>query len=104
MITNAVRFSTGYIQIHAKGYWNDQTINNSFTAPSSLKTTLQQDKNISLYVPRLESFALASSGPHTKGVEVMGIDPVKEDKMNGLAGKIMQGNYFDSSRAKDREF
>ncbi len=100
MITNAVRFSTGYIQIHANGYWNDQTINNSFIPPSFLKTTLQQDKNISLSVPKLESFALASSGPHTKGVEIIGIDPVKEDKMNGLAGKIMQGHYLDSRQSE----
>ena len=100
MITNAVRFSTGYIQIHANGYWDDQTINNSFVAPSSLKTILGRDKNISLSIPKLQSFALASSGPHTKGVEVIGIDPVKEDKMNGLAGKIMQGHYLDSRQSE----
>ncbi|MBS1653524.1 MAG: ABC transporter permease, partial [Bacteroidetes bacterium] len=97
MIGNAVRFSTGYIQVHAKGYWDDQNINNSFEYDSSLTSVFHKDKNISLYVPRLESFALASSGPHTKGVAVTGIDPVKEDKMNGLAGKIKEGKYFSAT-------
>jgi putative ABC transport system permease protein len=97
MIGNAVRFSTGYIQIHAKGYWDDQTINNSFIYDTTLSTLFHKEKNISLFIPRLESFALASSGPHTKGVSVMGIDPVKEDKMNGLAGKIKEGHYFKSN-------
>jgi ABC-type lipoprotein release transport system permease subunit len=97
MTGNAVRFSTGYIQVHAKGFWDDQTINNSFTADASVEKALQQDQNISLYVPRLESFALASSGPHTKGVGVMGIDAVQEDKMNGLAGKVVQGKYFNNN-------
>jgi ABC-type lipoprotein release transport system permease subunit len=94
MIGNAVRFSTGYIQVHANGYWADQSINNSFSNGDTLAEVLKEDKNISLVVPRLESFALASSGPHTKGVEVVGIDPSLEDKMNGLARKIKEGHYF----------
>jgi ABC-type lipoprotein release transport system permease subunit len=94
MISNAVRFSTGYIQVHAKGYWADQSINNSFTYDSSLSYFFEQENNISLAIPRLESFALASSGPHTKGVGVIGINPVLEDKMNGFAGKIKAGQYF----------
>lgn len=97
MIGNAVRFSTGYIQVHEKGYWDDQNINNSFEYDSSLAAVFSKDKNISLYVPRLESFALASSGQHTKGVAVAGIDPLKEDQMNGLAGKITEGQYFSAS-------
>ncbi|HPG10674.1 MAG TPA: ABC transporter permease [Chitinophagaceae bacterium] len=96
MISNAVRFSTGYIQVHAKGYWDDQNINNSFEYDPSLSAVFQKNKDISLYVPRLESFALASSGPHTKGVAVTGIDPEKEDEMNGLAKKIIEGDYFNS--------
>jgi putative ABC transport system permease protein len=97
MTGNAVRFSTGYIQVHAKGYWDDQSINNSFADATSLTNILQQDKNISLFAPRLESFALASSGLHTKAVAVAGIDPAKENSMNGLAGKIVQGHYFNDN-------
>ncbi len=98
MIGNAVRFSTGYIQVHAKGYWDDQTISNSFMANADVEKSILQDQNISSYVPRLESFALASSGPHTKAVGVVGIDAMKEDKMNGLSGKIVQGKYFIEPR------
>jgi ABC-type lipoprotein release transport system permease subunit len=95
MIGITLRFSTGYVQIHAKGYWDDKSINNSFDAESSLDSMLRQNNNVSLAIPRLESFALASSGPHTKGVAVSGIDPAKEDAMNNLAGKITAGAYFD---------
>jgi len=94
MISNAVRFSTGYLQVHANGYWDDQSINNCFTYDSSFSGIISGEKNISLFVPRLESFALSSSGPHTKGVGVIGIDPEKEDRMNGLAQKITEGRYF----------
>ena len=94
MIGNAVRFSTGYLQVHSKGYWEDQSINNAFQPDENIEKLLSNNSNVSLAVPRLESFALASSGLHTKGVQVMGIAPSKENKMNGLADKIIQGHYL----------
>lgn len=94
MISNAVKFSTGYLQIHTKGYWEDQSINNAFTPDEKLQKIINSYANISLAVPRLESFALASSGLQTKGVEVMGINPNLENKMNGLANKITEGSYL----------
>jgi len=30
MIDSMVRFYSGYIQIHSKGYWDEQTLDNSF--------------------------------------------------------------------------
>lgn len=94
MIKNAVSFSTGYAQVHAKGYWDDQSINNTFEWNDSLRSVFNADKNISLFVPRLESFVLASSGQHTKGVMISGIVPDKENSMNHLQTKIVQGSYF----------
>ncbi len=94
MIGNAVRFSTGYIQIHAKGYWDKPSINNSFEQSDLLDSLLDNNSNITLAVPRLESFVLASSGEHTKGVQVIGIDPAKEDKMSGISRKVTKGRYF----------
>ncbi|HET7115515.1 MAG TPA: FtsX-like permease family protein, partial [Hanamia sp.] len=94
MISNAVRFSTGYLQIHTKGYWEDKSINNAFMPDENLNQLIGNNTNVSLAVPRLESYALASSGPHTKGVEVVGIDPAQENKMNGLANKITEGSYL----------
>lgn len=97
MISNAVRFSTGYIQVHAKGYWDDKSINNSFTPSPAFDSVLRSESSISLAVPRLESFALASSGPHTKGVAVWGIDPVKENNMHVIADRMVAGKYLSAT-------
>ena len=94
MTANSVRFSTGYIQIHARGYWDDKTINNSFEDSDTLWRIIGNDKNITLANPLLETFTLVSSGQHTKGVAIEGIDPMKEDAMSKLAGKVVQGTYF----------
>ncbi len=96
MITNAVKLYTGHIQVHAKGYSENKSINNTFKLNDELMSVLNSNQNIKRIVPRLESFALGSSGPKTKGVLVMGIDPQKQNKMSNLSGKIIEGEYLKS--------
>jgi ABC-type lipoprotein release transport system permease subunit len=54
-------------------------------------------KQIKGFVPRLESFSLASSGDKTKGVLTVGIDPVLENEFTKLKEKIVTGRYFTNS-------
>ncbi len=96
MIDNVVKLSTGYIQIHKKGYWNDKSINETFVETTKLRNLLSSDKNLTLTLPRLESFALASSGKHTKGAVIIGTDPKLEDSLNHYSKKIIEGKYFKS--------
>lgn len=94
LVKNLVSFYTGYIQIHKKGYWKEQTLehllNKDFTAEQKLKN----EKNVNFYTPRFESFALASSGEITKGCLVVGISPESEDGITGLRNKIIKGSYL----------
>ncbi|MEI6158055.1 MAG: ABC transporter permease, partial [Atribacterota bacterium] len=97
LVDNAVHSYTGYIQLHKKGYWDDKDINNSFDFTDTLVKSLKSNKNVSEVIPRVESFALASSGPKTKGVMVIGIDPVKENILTGLKAKIVEGRYIEEA-------
>lgn len=94
MVHNVVSFSSGYIQIHKKGYWDEQSIENSFREDDNLYRLLRSQPELSGYAPRLESFALASVGEKTKGVFVLGIDPEKETRLSGLKSKITGGHYI----------
>jgi len=98
MVTNIVNFYSGYIQVHQKDYWEDKTINNTFEEDEQLSILLKSEYKVTNVIPRLESFALASSGELTKGVMVMGIDPVKEDKLTGIGSKIIEGDYLKSNQ------
>ena len=86
----------GYVQIHQDGFWDDQTIDNSFLLDTDLSQRLDQIEQIQGYARRLESFALASSEELTHGVAVIGIDPEAENSLTELSGKIEQGSYFES--------
>lgn len=94
MIDNVVGMYTGYVQVHQKGYWDDQSLDNAFAPTEELVNTLGQQKEISSWAPRLEGFALASSGSISKGAAVLGIDPERENDLTGLADLLTEGTYL----------
>ena len=95
MIDNSVRFYTGHIQIHQKGYWDDKVLDNSMATDSSLLESLTQIEGVTDVVPRVESFILAAYGSKTRGSLIMGIDPKAETGLTGLKDKLIEGEYLD---------
>ena len=86
MIENVVGQFTGYQQIHAEGYWEEQTLENSFEQPA--------DSMLEGYAPRIESFALAALGQKSRGAIVVGLDPDREIPGLKLHERIKQGKLF----------
>lgn len=99
MINNVVNFHTGYIQVHQKGFWEEQSLDYCFPLVAT-KQPLKQSAGVSAVVPRLESFALASTGANTMGVMVTGIDPVVENAMTGLKERLTAGDFLQSNSKK----
>ena len=91
---NLVSSYSGHIQIHKKGYSEEKIINNSFEPVSEDINKIKTLKHVKAFVPRIESFALASSGEHTKGCFVTGISPVEENNMTKISDKVTLGNYL----------
>jgi ABC-type lipoprotein release transport system permease subunit len=100
MKQNAIESYSGYLQIQKKGYWDDKNINNVFAIDSSVVQKLESDKRVKVIVPRLESFALASSGESTKGAMIMGISPEKENTMTRFSNYLVKGEMISE---KDRQ-
>jgi len=95
MADGIVEAFTGFMQVHKNGYWDDQTMDNSFAYEQNMLTAIESLENIKTVIPRLESFALASAGEQTKGILVVGIDPLKEMDLTHPQNKIKEGVYFD---------
>jgi ABC-type lipoprotein release transport system permease subunit len=94
MVHNVVGFHTGYLQIHSKGYWDDQTLNNTMSL-SEVKESIS-DFQLSL-VPRVENFSLVSYKKKTRGVLVVGTDPIEESKLTELQNRLVQGEFLSDS-------
>jgi ABC-type lipoprotein release transport system permease subunit len=100
LLESVLHSYTGYLQFHAKGYWNEKTLDYTMVWDDSLKNEIRKNKDVRNIVPRVESFALASAGEKTKGVIVVGIDPEIEEAFSNLTKKIVQGHML---KADDNE-
>jgi lipoprotein-releasing system permease protein len=99
MIDSSVRISTGYIQIHGKGYWDKRSLDKSILLDKDITSRLNKIPDVTLVVPRLETFTLVSYGNATKVSPIVGINPEKEKNMLKLKEKLVAGRYLtDSSR------
>jgi len=90
MFRNAIESYTGYLQVQQQDFWDDKTVDNTFRFDSALNRNIIRDPNVIATIPRFESFALASSGPKTKGVLVMGINPEKEEYLSKVPDKLIK--------------
>jgi ABC-type lipoprotein release transport system permease subunit len=89
MFKNIIESYTGYIQVQHEDFKETGTIDNVFKYGPEIEDAVFSVKNVISPVPRLESFALASSGNLTKGVLVMGIDPEKEKLLSNVYGRLV---------------
>ena len=97
LIKNVVGYYSGYVQIHEKGYWDEQVIDNCFELENVLTQKLQQNPNLNEIVPRLETFVLISKENSTKGCMLVGTDAVKENNLTQLKSKLIGGDYFKNN-------
>jgi putative ABC transport system permease protein len=94
MISNVVNYYFGYIQVHEKGYWDEQTINKAFDYQETLGKIPKEVSQIKAIIPRIESFALASTGNNTSGALVVGVEPDLENEMTSLESRLTEGEYL----------
>ncbi|MDR2497231.1 MAG: ABC transporter permease [Tannerellaceae bacterium] len=97
MIDNTLRSQTGHIQVHAKGYWEDKTIDNFMFVDDASMARLEAVDNITNVSPRVETFAMASHGLSSKGIAVIGISPGREEQKSNLPIKLVGGEYLSET-------
>lgn len=97
LVKNVVSFYTGYIQVHKKGYQEEQILDNSFAAAGKTEEKIFSVADITSLTPRIEAFALASAEDITKGCLITGIAPENENKVTDLRNKLIKGTYLTAN-------
>lgn len=100
MYKNVIESYTGYIQVQHRDFWDEKVVDNTFAYEEQLEKLVLEDKNVAASIPRFESFALASNGPRTKGVLVMGVDPEKELNLSRVTEKMVRYRLSPEAIAK----
>ncbi len=96
MIDMSVKLSSGYLQIQHPEYRDNKSINNIFNPTDEFISEISGIKEITTVAKRLESFALLSSGPNTRGGAVIGFEPKKDNETSNLKNWISEGNFLTS--------
>ena len=94
MVDASVSMYTGYIQVHAKDYWDKRSIDKSMDYDQTKIDEINKIEHVTLVNPRLESFSLISYGNVTKVASIVGIVPQIENKMTKLKSKLVSGKYL----------
>ncbi|MBN1930184.1 MAG: ABC transporter permease [Desulfobacterales bacterium] len=94
MIEDAVALNTGHIQIHEKGFWENQTIDYAFQLSPELNQRLEENPHVTGHSRRIQAGGLLSFRDNTRGIFIQGIDPEMEKQVSNLHEKIMPGGRF----------
>ncbi len=94
MLQSVVDQSTGHIQVQAPGYFDEPTLDHTFSLSSEEMDAIRSHTRVLSVNPRLESFILAANDDRTRPAIVFGVEPDSEADMTGLDRKVTEGEYF----------
>ncbi|MGB5246245.1 MAG: FtsX-like permease family protein [Woeseia sp.] len=101
MIENTLRAFTGYLQIQAPGYKDDQKMRQVVPDIDALAERLRMELDTDSVSARGVAFVLVSSKDRTYGVQLIGADPAFEPLVSSLPGLVDKGRYLKDNAATD---
>lgn len=95
MVDDIVANNFGYLQVHQKGFWGEQSLDLSMDEGALPVAQWQEVDGVRSVVRRLESFSLVSTGQSNRGSLVLGIEPEIELPGLQLVDQIDSGSVFE---------
>ena len=97
MIDSSTKLFTGYLQVQGEGYWGNRSLDRSIVLDKERQEKISEINHVTAIAPRLEAFSLVSHKTNTKVAQVIGIDPLREDKLTGLKKRLITGSYLSEN-------
>ncbi len=101
MVDNMVRQGIialpGHVQIHAMTYRDDPSVSNSMPAPSGALLAVLNTGQVAAWTSRIKVPAMISSEQDSRGVTLLGIDPVGEIALGFEPGDVIEGRFLEDS-------
>lgn len=94
MIDKFTRTRLGHIQLHAEGYLDKPTLYKTMGNPEKLGGRIDEVEGTESWAPRIYSAGLVSITEKSAGAQIIGIDPVREERTTSFSNKIVAGRYF----------
>ena len=78
LVENTINTSLGHIAIHRRGFQKDMRLEYNFRADEALYDAIRGTRDVISFAPRVKVEGMVRSSEASRGVTVMGIDPVSE--------------------------
>ncbi len=91
------RDRTGHIQVHKDGYLDKPSIYKTIDDPDSIGSKIESVAYVEAWAPRVYTSALAFAGTKTSGVQIVGIDPIREARTTRLKYKVKKGSFISET-------
>jgi len=94
MVDNSVRANIGHLQVHRKGYHDDPGLNRTLPDPSAVVKAIQALPDLRGYSLRVLGDGLASTDENSAGIQIMGVDPAREQTVTTINHAVVEGTYL----------
>lgn len=99
MLVNGTDLLTGHLQVHNRNYLPDRNMYDLIggDAGCDVKAVLGRIEGlpgVKAAAPRVYGFALLSTGEHSSGVQLLGVDPERESRVSSVLQSLIKGNGF----------
>ncbi len=99
MVDAVIGNFTGHLKVQASGYQSDPSMEESFSVPEQWQPPLASER-IKGWTTRVRVPGVILSERETRGVELLGIDPLREEGMSVFSEMVIAGESLKS--AEDR--
>ena len=97
MLLNSIRSLPGEVQIHHPAYRDDPSINNSIPAPTAELIEVLQIPEVVAWTSRVRVPAVISSERDSRGMVLLGVEPVSEMAVSFDRDSIIEGRFLEDS-------
>ncbi len=84
MVENTINTTLGHIAIHKKGYQESMKLEYNFFPEERYYKIMSEAKIVKGFAPRVKTKGMISSSESSRGVMIMGIDPVREKSVSSI--------------------
>ena len=98
MLLTGIRSLPGHVQIHHPDFRDDPTVNNLLPRPGATLLAALDRPDVVAWSSRVRVPAVIMSERNSRGVTLVGIDPVPESGLSFVAGSMAEGRFLTGAR------
>jgi len=98
IIDDSVGMASGHVTLAGPGYLEERTLEQFTYLDDALVARLSAHPGVVGFAPRLNAFGLLSEADTTRGVMLLGVDPLREASVSTLPGRVRSGRFLETGR------